>query len=178
MIGPRRAGLSTERGVTLLELMVSITVLSILSVLAVPAMVAVFRDSRMSSHVSDMFVSLQLVRSEAIKQNSKVTLCPSEDGEICLAQPHWERGWIVFGDPNSNGQVDPGEVTLLKRGALESEMTLRGSRSRLTFTGSGLSPGFNDTLRFCDPRGTDDAKRLVISMTGRVRVAKTAPLCP
>ena len=44
---------------------------------------------------------MSLARSEAIKRNQRVAICPSDDGEQCSGN-QYENGWIVFVDGNSN----------------------------------------------------------------------------
>jgi type IV fimbrial biogenesis protein FimT len=87
------------RGFTLIELMVTITVLAILLGLAIPS----FRDaslgSRLTGYSNDMVASVRLARSEAIKRNRVVVLCATAttpDGDVvCADQANWETGWVV-----------------------------------------------------------------------------------
>ena len=59
--------------------------------------------------------AVHLARSEAIKRNGVVSLCPSTDGETVRAGGHpWRRGWIVFvnGDRDSPAVRDADEDLL------------------------------------------------------------------
>jgi len=89
-----RSGTGAQRGFSLIELMVSISVLAILLSIAVPS----FRDASLSSQLrsssNDLVASTHFARSEALKRNTVVTLCVSSDGTTCGAGG-WEQGWIV-----------------------------------------------------------------------------------
>jgi len=85
---------TTSRGFTLIEMMIAITVMAILLAVAIPS----YRDASLGSELrtlaNDLYGSITLARSEAIKRNAVVTLCVSGDGAACGAGG-WEQGWIV-----------------------------------------------------------------------------------
>ena len=85
----------TSSGFTLTEMMIAITVMAILMAVAVPS----YRDASLGSQLrataNELFGSITLARSEAIKRNAVVTLCVSADGAACSAGG-WEQGWIVL----------------------------------------------------------------------------------
>jgi type IV fimbrial biogenesis protein FimT len=168
----------TESGVTLIEMMVTLTLTAILMALAIPGLTDFVLNARRDSHVFDIVAGLNLARSEAIKRNSRVTLCPSAGGQQCNSDTHWETGWIVFHDPNSNGTVDSDETILRVQQPKGGEGTVRGSRNRLTYQSYGFSTGFTDTLRICDQRGVASARSVVLSNMGRARIASGANSCP
>jgi type IV fimbrial biogenesis protein FimT len=41
---------------------------------------------------------LEYARSEAIRRQTTVTVCPSENFRSCLRQGEWQQGWIIFTD--------------------------------------------------------------------------------
>ena len=118
-----------ERGVTLVELIFAILILSILTVIAVPS----FRDAslsgRLSAISSDLYTSVQLARSEAIKSNAATTLCPSNDGTTCSGA--WKNGWIVR---------DAGGTVIHSGAALPAGFTVSqtGGIANLTFQPIGV----------------------------------------
>lgn len=169
-----------ETGTTLLEAMVTMTIAAVLLSLAIPGLIDFTRNARRDGRVSDIVVALSIARSEAIKRNHHVTVCPSLDGLTCAGNNRWEGGWIVYADPNNNGTVDDTETILRRYEAAGGEGTLRSglTRKRVTYQGNGLSVAFNTKLRVCDTRGTAYARSVVVSNTGRARVASTAETCP
>ncbi|MEB1220701.1 Tfp pilus assembly protein FimT/FimU [Xanthomonas campestris pv. campestris] len=70
-------------GFTLIELMVTVAVLAIVLAVAVPAFGTLIRSSRLTSNANEVVAALQLARSEAVRQNSLVAVCRSDNGSTC-----------------------------------------------------------------------------------------------
>src|SRR5215207_5704677 len=92
---------SLNRGLTLVELMIAMTVIGILLAFAVPS----FRDAALNSSLraisSNLYASIQLARSEAIKRNVPVTLCRANTtGTACDVDSDRAAGWIVVASGN------------------------------------------------------------------------------
>jgi len=90
---PRRHG---ARGFTLIELMVTITILAILLGWAIPSFNNAALSSKLTGFANDLVASTQIARSEAIKRNAPITLCRSTDGLTCAGSGGWEVGWIML----------------------------------------------------------------------------------
>lgn len=165
-------------GFTLVELLVTLTVLGVLVGAAIPAFYSLIQSARVSNHANNFMAALVLTRSEAVKRGA-ATLCPSMNGVACSGGTAWEKGWIIFNDVNTNGAVNSNEGILHVGEGLAYDNTLRsGARIRVTFRSDGFSQGFNDSFRLCDSRGSVSAKTVVLSNQGRVRVKNGAASCP
>lgn len=75
------------RGFTLIELMVSVSVLAILAALAAPSMAGFIASQRIRAMATDLNLALVKARSEAIKQNASVKLSP--------LSASWASGWQI-----------------------------------------------------------------------------------
>ena len=73
------------RGFTLVELLVTIVVLSILLGLAVPAFRSFMQNDQQWTQTSNLVVGLNIARSEAIKDdmNGVAQICSSNNGTTC-----------------------------------------------------------------------------------------------
>lgn len=89
-------GMRGVAGVTLVELLFTMVVLAILVAVAVPSFRGASLSSRLTAAANDLHASVQIARSEAIKNNTATRLCTSTDGETCAASGDWEQGWIVL----------------------------------------------------------------------------------
>jgi type IV fimbrial biogenesis protein FimT len=175
-------------GYTLIELMSMLAVVSILVSVGLPMMNVFFDSNRMVSNTNDLVAGLNIARSEAIKQQIRVTLCQSADTASCTGSGQWEDGWIVFQDPNGNATVDGGERILRLNAAVDGQVTIRSNdvgnliASSVSFTSRGLPKALNGgaqsgTFRICDKRGlkvnadgvSTVARGVVLSPSGKVR---------
>src|SRR5687767_13501516 len=86
---------SRQPGFTLIELMVTLLVLSILVAAAVPSFREFTRNNRVVATQNDLITALNLARSEALRRSRNITVCPSSDGATCSAGTNWGNGWIV-----------------------------------------------------------------------------------
>jgi prepilin-type N-terminal cleavage/methylation domain-containing protein len=85
---------------TLVELLVTITVLVILAMIAAPSMSRILHNFKVNSSSGDVLNFLQQARTEAVKLGKTVTVCASNDGVNCITsnQSNWSAGIIAKTD--------------------------------------------------------------------------------
>lgn len=187
-LNPNRAAFRIATGFTLVELMVTLTVVGILAALAVPNMRLFIQNNRLTAASNDLLRSFQLARTEAIKRQQNVVVCASVN--TTAANPTCSfgafTGWIVFQDTNSNWQADVGEAVLERHGPLDGSITVKTDNNGIeSYAATGFAnpaaaekPTRNIVL--CDIRGyqvygaTSTERAVLIANTGRVRVSPTA----
>ncbi|HNQ03959.1 MAG TPA: GspH/FimT family pseudopilin [Thiobacillaceae bacterium] len=166
-------------GFTMIELLITIVVAAILMTVAIPSFLDFVRNNRLTAQANDLVLGLTYARSEAVKRGVRVTVCSRQNDTTCAASATWDDGWLVFVDTDGDGAVDTGEVILRVRAPLESGNTLRAANlRRVTFQSTGFNPGFADTFRLCDARGTGSARQLVLSLQGRMTTTTGTAQCP
>lgn len=166
------AGPSAERGFTLVEVLTTLAVLGVSLSLVVPSLAGVAQSSRSASAINELVATLHIARSEAIARNSRVVVCPSEDGLHC-GDVTWDAGWIRFVDTNGDYRPDADKPVLGASPALAAlrihtdtfDTALGFGPSGGVVVPDGLAAGGDFT--FC-PGATDQgAQVLVLSALGQ-----------
>ena len=174
---------ASQRGFTLVELLVSLAIGSILMSLTVPAMTGMLNTQKAISASNALFAGLNLARSEAIKRNARAVLCKTANGLTCTLSGGWEQGWILFHDLNNNAALDAGEEVLRQQGPASAGIRLAGNlpiANYVSYTPIGtaklISGAFQaGTFTLCmESSGSADVRQIVLSGSGRARAQKGA----
>jgi two-component system sensor histidine kinase TctE len=125
-----------SRGFSLIELITVMTVVGITVGLCVPSYKYVTNSNRMSAEVNQLLSDMQYARSEAVKEGTVVSVCPTGSvtittttvtGSCAGTGTTWAGGWLVFADVNGNGAIDAGDQILKVQPAFTSTDTFASS---------------------------------------------------
>lgn len=130
--GKRAAGLgrASSRGFTLVELVITLAVLAILVTLAVPAFTTLVNNNRLTAQANELVADIQAARSEAVKLNQRVTLCPSTDNATCSGT-NW--GNRIMTVPAGAG------VAVLRTSTAKGVLVVRGDAASVVFRPDGFA---------------------------------------
>lgn len=159
-------------GTTLMELLTTLSIVAVLATLMAPSIRTLQLDGRRTVAVNGFLHGLFLARSEAIKRSMVVSVCRSGDGLRCnYGAADWSVGWIVFvnSDRDDPPQRDPTEELIVSAGAWPGGSII-SNRPAYSFR-PVIQAVVNGTIVFCDMRGSPQARAIIISYTGRPRVA-------
>lgn len=121
---------SASRGVsgfTLIELLVVVVIAALLLVVAVPSFTDSFERNRIVSQANDVTAAFAFARSEAIRSNREVRICPSNAAQSGCGANWAEGGWLVWRDDNNNSTLDAAEI--LRVGQVSKKDTLTAVNS-------------------------------------------------
>ena len=149
-----------ETGFTLIELMVTLSVLAILITLALPSMRQIVESQRVRSAASDIASDLVIARNEAVKRGNDVQLAPSLTG--------WAGGWTL--------KVLSSAELLSSRNALGSGITFAASPVAVTYNKYGHLSGADSVVRFSIASGSASQRCVSVDPSGRPKSSASA--CP
>lgn len=181
--------MNRKLGFTLIELLITVALAAIIVTIGIPSFRTAILNNSRTAQVNEFVGVLSLARSEATKRGLRVTICRRLNDTTCATDTTsvWENGWIVFVDQNQDGVIDAGEQILKIYGAIPNNFTLRTGGTftqSIAYLPNGVSSSNNnfgtDTFNLCDSRGVDQARFVVVSITGRVRVREkeAGDTCP
>ena len=191
-----------QKGFTAIELMITLVIAGILVTVGVPSIKAFLQNNRLIAASNELVSAFNIARSEAIKLNSRVTICESSDGSTCDTSGSWKDGWIVFidadgnlsgtGAPCANNTTDC--ILRIHEGYDDDLMSMSGVDdnsavvSAYTFTSRGLPrdavgaerSGNFSICMFDSSNNVIASRAVVLGFSGRVRVSRDAAViaCP
>jgi type IV fimbrial biogenesis protein FimT len=131
------------RGVTLVELIVTLAVIAIVTALGVPSMKSVMDDYRSRTTMSSLVADLNLARVEAIKRNRRMVVCPRAGmGANPCTSTDWASGWVVCyinatGGCDAGTTEDPNPIRVTN--PINTQLTLTGTVGSVIFTPVGTA---------------------------------------
>lgn len=145
--------MNTQKGFTLIELMVTIAVLAVVLSIGIPSFNTLINNNRVASQINRFVVALNYARSEAIKRR--------EDISITAVGGDWSQGWNVT-DTNAN--------VLRTQEAFRIGSTLTGTQTSLSYDSRGfLSGGAALTFNLCNA-DSQSGRQVSVAPGGRVNV--------
>jgi type IV fimbrial biogenesis protein FimT len=169
------------RGFTLIELMIVLAVAAVLAGVGAPAMTATVKSVQLSTSSNDLFSSLFMARSEAIKRRARVAVCKSADGIGCARDGGWHQGWLVFHDADNDGERSAAEAIIQRGLPLAASMRATGNLNVARYvsyapTGTTKLVGGSfqaGTITLCrESADAGEARQIIVSSSGRPRVQK------
>lgn len=162
-------------GVSMVELLVTLAVVSILILNLLPALSQLVARERSTVLINTLAGALAFARSESILKQKPIVTCQSDNGNECNLSADWHNGWIIFTDTNGNKQHDTNEELLRVYSAVENGTRAKFNRAnhyyyvRYQPTGRAYP---NGTFLICNPT-IGVGKALILANTGRVRLSST-----
>jgi type IV fimbrial biogenesis protein FimT len=153
------------KGFTLLEMLTALAVLTLVGLLAAPSMRDYLRDCQRAATVNAIAHAVHTARALAGSIGQSVELCATSDGRACAGGTEWT-GSLLLRAP----AIDSGPLRVVPLSLGRSGQSLRSNREVLRF--APLVPSATTaTLTVCDDRGSPAAAAVIVSRTGRPRIA-------
>jgi type IV fimbrial biogenesis protein FimT len=170
MVGSSFSGTRwTQAGMTLIEQIMVLAIVSALTSMAVPPIHRLLNRSQLQVAQLDFIAALMHAREAAVTSGRRTLLCPSRDGSRCSGAMRWDDGWLLAHD--RDGDHQPDGTPLYVGHAYKAGLTILSSvrRRYVRFDPDGSASGSNLTLIFCSENPAEQALSVVVSNAGRVR---------
>jgi type IV fimbrial biogenesis protein FimT len=172
-----------QQGVTLIELLVTMSILVILLTVGVGGMTTVVKRNARATEVNSMVGHLNFARAQAVLRVADIVVCPVDTTDLdagCQGgTKDWVNGYAVIREDN-------GEVLRVEEGS--RSITIRSSLKVFRFFDDGTFDNVaGANITFCDvDAGSSNAvppRVIIVSSMGRVRVSErtgsnNVPKCP
>lgn len=111
-------------GFTLIELLAVVVISALLLVVAVPSFSEAFERNRIVSEANDVTAAFAFARTEALRSNSEVRICPGNAAQTACAA-NWSAGtWLVWLDANGNNALEAAEILRVGDISAKDEITV------------------------------------------------------
>ena len=162
-------GIGRQQGYSLYELLMTLALFAVVLSLGVPSFGAIVANHRLRVEVDQLFHAIHHARKESVVRRRVVTICPTLNGQDC--GDDWSVGWMMFVniDRDWPARRDEGEP-VIKWLTVSPANRVVANRRSFSLRSVDLR-ATNGTLVFCDRAGRARPRALVISYTGRPRVA-------
>ena len=180
-----------QQAFTLIELMVTISVLGVIMAIALPNLRDFVVGNRLSSNVNSFIGMLSYARSEAIVRNQQVVVCAKKNGaDGCETSDNdWGKYEIqIFVDVDGNNNRNTGDILLKTFSAIDTTATQFVFRKQTPTDVIGFqSGGFGSNAHRFNTNVEDGdvayqlrfGRTICISRPGRTRVIPyTSGSCP
>lgn len=183
-----------QRGVTLIELIVTIAILAIMVAIGFGGYQSMTIRNQLATHANLFLASLHRTRAEAVERQARVTMCIPKSASVreCdSTKSDWTAGWIIFVDDDRDGTMNDADDLIFDGGALLGSTTLQTQGTDyayyVSFTQSGVTRGLSadssslesGTLALCDQKGSVGEHRIVtIRRSGSPSISRVEASCP
>lgn len=174
-----------QRGFTMIELMVVVSILATLTALAAPSFTPLIERWRVRQSVEEMTSTLYFARSEAVKRGGGIVIRKIPNSATCTrasTNAAWGCGWIVFSDTNRNGAQDVGEPTLqTSPRPSNTDIELPGNGGTINVDRWGAFNGLSATAVNLMPANKTisdpSSAAICVSSGGRIRTVAGSGVC-
>lgn len=173
-----------QRGFTLIELMITVTIAVVLIMIAVPSFKTLTLSNKLTTTANDMIGAINTARMEAIKRNANTQFCSnsatSNTGDTLGAGCGTQTGAVVA--------LTGGAASVVRAGptGIADPLQLKGNVTALRFSGQGLghtvastAPYEGTVVDICTASISKDNHRVIKMIAGSILETTTSSgACP
>ncbi|MGH1485093.1 MAG: GspH/FimT family pseudopilin [Cellvibrionaceae bacterium] len=154
---------SSNRGFTLIELVVALAILGILLVAGIPGLTTLLNNNDVRTTSTKLVDSIAHARALAADNVVPVRICP----KICNDASTWKDGWQIFVDLDGDGAFESDELALVESN-VGGKTTITSAETVIDFDLKGNNANSGLSLTVKKDGATD--RVVTVSNTGYVTV--------
>lgn len=160
-----------NRAYTLYELMMTLSMLTLVLTLGIPTFGDMLVNNRLRVETDRLFHAIHLARKESVTRRRVMTICPASEDHQCLPDRNWSDYWMLFVnvDRDEPAHRDSNEP-IVRFEAVDPSVRIIANRDSFSLRSTELR-ATNGTFIVCSRSGRGTPRALVVSYTGRPRVA-------
>ncbi|MDN4503743.1 GspH/FimT family pseudopilin [Alteromonadaceae bacterium BrNp21-10] len=159
-----------QQGVTLIEMLITISIVAILLTVVAPNMRDMVTSNRLISQLNEISSMIQFARSNSITEQTTTVVCPTVNFTDCTT--NWNNAKIVFIDANNDNTRNANEDILAGTEIGENSLNITGPNNLISFSATGVTAS-PSTIKICHiDNEAKFARALTISLQGRVKTSR------
>lgn len=158
-----------QKGVTLVELMVTVSIVAIILGFVSPSIQSILIKNRIVAEINETSSLIQYARHHAIDEQAQVVVCPSADYSVCSTD--WNHPKIVFIDDDDNDIRGAGEELLITISATSATSLMTNTNDIIKFFETGEANLATDILLCHKDGNAQYARSLSVTPQGRVKMS-------
>ena len=167
--------INKNKGISLIELLVTLALFSILVIISIPYFSQVFSEIEAKKTTSSIRTLVSYAKHNAYIKRDRLAICGSTDGISC-SNVGWSDTLLLFKDNISKNRLRDNNEEILQRLNLNlkhGELSWKGARGQnpVFHPDSGLPRGGNGSFTYCSIKHTKHFN-LIMGDMGHVRQKK------
>jgi len=168
----KNININRHQGFTIIELMITVTVVGILAAVALPAFGDLVKNNRLAAQANSITTSLHYARGEAVNRGLSVRIEP------LVAGTDWSAGWLVRLDGNNDGDFDDAEDIVLRNFEGLKSSNLNTDQNQIVYSPNGQA-SVATTLTLLADECTKEHKRVLnVKLSGMIWLDPDDRDCP
>lgn len=156
------------KGLSLLEILISLIIGSIIIILSASSIAHYFDHRKHYIYMQQLYHDLKWARMEAVALNIPVAIQPY-DSATNSVETDWCDGWAVYKNPHKKNLLDAAQIVKIHDGIKDCSITFSSSLSYayFQFLPQGMTDYQDGSFSFYE--NSVVTMRIIINQTGRVR---------
>lgn len=151
--------LTLQKGVTLLELLVTLSIFFICYTLVIEGLPLFLVQNERDLFLDKLKNTIEFAKQEAFSKNKSITLCASQNKKTCSLLGNWSLGFIVFENDAKRRQPTPGALLYGVDGLHYGNIYFSANGNELHISPQGITTNIGSWVycpksgRFVKPKG-------------------------